>query len=157
MRRRKIRPKQSPQHEAALSEMRRLLADPDHPVADLFLVTMSVLSLNKDESPEVLRPQREQRYQAIHAEFLDDLPRKRGNALAVSLYTALNQVGPQQTIPREENEQLAAQLPAIFDRLPVEKQYELLYSISVGLAAQPGIASLAQNIRPDVSGFPHSQ
>jgi len=73
-----------------------------------------------------LRPQREQRYQAIHTEFLDDLPHKRGNALAVSLYTALNQVGPQQTIPREENEQLAAQLPAIFDRLPVEKQYELL-------------------------------
>jgi hypothetical protein len=116
----------SPQHEAALSEMRRLLADPDHPVTDLFLIGMSVLSLNKDESPEVLRPQREQRYQAIHAEFLDDLPHKRGNALAVSLYTALNQVGPQQAIPREENEQLAAQLPAIFDRLPVEKQYELL-------------------------------
>jgi hypothetical protein len=116
----------SPQHEAALSEMRRLLADPDHPVTELFLVTMSVLSLNKDESPELLRPQREQRYQAIHAEFLDDLQHKRGNALAVSLYTALNQVGPQQAIPREENEQLAAQLPAIFDRLPVEKQYELL-------------------------------
>ena len=116
----------SPQHEAALSEMQRLLADPDHPVTDLFLVTMSVLSLNKDESPEVLRSQREQRYQAIHAEFLDDLPHKRGNALAVSLYTALNQVGPQQAIPPEKGEQLAAQLPAIFDRLPVEKQYELL-------------------------------
>src|SRR6266481_7835505 len=106
--------------------MRRLLADPDHPVTDLFLVTMSVLSLNKDESPEVLRPQRHQRYQAIHAEFLDDLPHKCGSALAVSIYTALNQVGPQQAIPREKNEQLAAQLPAIFDRLPVEKQYELL-------------------------------
>jgi hypothetical protein len=116
----------SPQHEAALSEMRRLLADPDHPVTDLFLVTMSVLSLSKDESPEVLRPQRQQRFQAIHAEFLDDLPHKRGNALAVSLYTALNQVGPQQAIPREKSEELAAQLPAIFDRLPVENQYELL-------------------------------
>ena len=116
----------SPQHEAALSEMRRLLADPDHPVSDLFLVTMSILSLNPDESPEVLREQRDQRYQAIRAELLDDLPRKRGNALAVSLYTALNRTGPQQAIPREESKQLAAQLPTVFDRLPVEKQYELL-------------------------------
>ena len=116
----------SPQNEVALSEMRRLLAAPDHPVSDLFLVTMSILSLNPDESPEVLRDQRDQRYQAIAAEFLDDLPRKRGNALAVSLYTALNRTDPQQAIPREKSEQLAAQLPTVFDRLPVEKQYELL-------------------------------
>jgi hypothetical protein len=143
----------SPQREAALSEMRHLLADPDQPVTDLFLITMSVLSLNPDESPEVLRPQRQQRYQAIQAEFLDDLPHKRGNALAVSLYTALNQVGPQQVIPREKSEQLAAQLPAVFDRLPVEKQYELL-AYRWGSLRSPALLPLLRKYARTYQDFP---
>jgi hypothetical protein len=116
----------SPQREVARNELRRLLSEPDHPVTDLFLSALATVSLNPDQAPEVLRVQREENCQAIRADLVDSLSRKRGNALAISLFTALQQTNPTDLLPRETTERLSAQLVGIFDRLPIEKQVELL-------------------------------
>jgi hypothetical protein len=116
----------TPQREVARNELRRLLSDPDHPVTDLFLATMSTVALNPDETPEVLRVQHEENDKAIRADLVDNLSGKRGNALAISLFTALNRPNPTDLLPKEATQRLSAQLIGIFDGLPVEKQVELL-------------------------------
>jgi hypothetical protein len=112
----------SPQHEAALSEMRRLLADPDHPVTDLFLVTMSVLLLNKDESPGVLPAART----TVPSDSRGIPRRSAAQTRQCAGRQPIHRAQPSRPSTGHsagKYEQLAAQLPAIFDRLPVEKQY----------------------------------
>jgi hypothetical protein len=116
----------SPSRETALVETRRLLSDPDHPVTDIFLTTMSVLSVNPDESPEAMRAQFERSSNTIRSELLDTLPKKRGNALAVSLFTTVNQISPQASVPESTRQLMVAQLAKMFDSLSIERQIELL-------------------------------
>jgi len=116
----------SPEHEVARAEMRRLLSDPDFPVASMFVSTLAIVSLDPDEPYEVHRKNYDDAYKALRNDLVESLPKKRGDALPASLFTALNQVSPDDALPQGAPQRLAAQLVNVFDRLPVEKQSELL-------------------------------
>jgi hypothetical protein len=60
----------SPQRGAGLDEMKKLLADPDFPVTEMFLGTMSILPLDLATSPEVVRKQRADNLLALHSNLL---------------------------------------------------------------------------------------
>ena len=73
----------SPAREAALDEMRALLADPDFPVSGLFLNTMSIVALPADAAGDV-RAQRKELDTRFQQELFTALGTKRNEALTVS-------------------------------------------------------------------------
>jgi hypothetical protein len=73
----------SPVREAALDEMRALLADPDFPVSGLFLNTMSIIALPADAAGDV-RAQRKELDTRFQQELFTALGTKRNEALTVS-------------------------------------------------------------------------
>ncbi len=73
----------SPAREAALDEMRALLADPDFPVSGLFLETMSIVALPADTADDA-REQRQEIEIRFRQELATALGTKRNEALTVS-------------------------------------------------------------------------
>ncbi len=80
----------SPNKQAGLAEMKRLLVDPDFPVDGMFLDTMAMLPLNAQTDAESLRQTRESYFNEARTTLAAALPSKRGQALAKSTDT-LNQ------------------------------------------------------------------
>ncbi len=117
----------SPYRDAAVSEMQRLLADADHPVSSTFLHAFTVLMRNPDQSPEALGQEDKRNSEIIRSELLNAVSRKRGKALALTLNTVLAW-SYEEGKPKPVSGQLAAQLAAVFDQLPVEKQKDILES-----------------------------
>lgn len=78
----------SPHRDTGIEEMRKLLEDPDFPVSNRFLTTMSVLPLDPKAAPEALEKQRADHLKLIRQKLVFTLPNKRGKALAISLKTA---------------------------------------------------------------------
>jgi len=110
----------SPHRDAGFEEMNKLLNEPQFPVSELFLTTMSVLPLDPKEAPGSLRQQRDQNLKALRQKLVPALSSKRGTALAVSVDTAMNVTDP--NMPAELRSELVAQLIGVFSALPVEKQ-----------------------------------
>ncbi len=110
----------SPNREAGLEEMNKLLEDPMFPISDLFLTTMSILPLDADDLPESLRKQQEENLNALRRRLIDALSSKRGKALAVSLDTAMSR-NDRSTSPEVRGE-LVSQLIETFRELSVDKQ-----------------------------------
>lgn len=79
----------SPHRDAGVEQMNKLLQDPEFPVCDLFLTTLSILPLDPKEPPGSLRKEREENLKAFRQRLVSALPNKRGKALAVSLDTAM--------------------------------------------------------------------
>ena len=111
----------SPEHETALKEMEQELNRADYPVADNFLLTMSVLSVQPGQSPEAMRQARGEAYEQIRAQLWQAIPKKQGTAKSISLVTAAFS-GTDQKLSDEAIEQLAEN----FDSLPTQKQEELI-------------------------------
>lgn len=116
----------SPEQEVARAEMRRLLVDPDFPVSAIFLSTLAIVSLNPDEPYETHQKNYESAYKAAREELIASLAGKRGDALASSLFTALNRVSGNDKLPEQTTRNLSSQLVSVFDRLPVDEQSELI-------------------------------
>jgi hypothetical protein len=116
----------SPEQEVARAEMRRLLFDSDFPVSSMFLSALAIVCLHPDETYEVHLKNYQNAYKAASRELIESLAKKRGDALPASLFTALNQVSPEDNLPEETSRRLSSQLVAVFDRLPVERQSELI-------------------------------
>jgi hypothetical protein len=110
----------SPHREAGLEEMNRLLDEPEFPVSDLFLTTMSILPLDPKESSGFLRQQRDDNLKALRQRLVYELSSKRGKALAISLDTAMS--GPALKVPPEIKSELVSQLIEVFPALAVDKQ-----------------------------------
>jgi hypothetical protein len=118
----------SPAREAGLDEMRRLLADPDFPVTNHFLGTMSVVGLPADAAGD-LPAQRQRLETAFRQELVSAIGTKRGAALAASANTIVEEAAiSSRELEPELKRAVTAQLVASFDQLPVEKQAELLQS-----------------------------
>lgn len=114
----------SPYRRAALKEMDALFKDPQFPVCDLFLTTMSILPLSPAEASEYLRNQRVENLKTLRRRLILILPHKRGRAFGISLDTALSGVNPQ--IPPKLLAGLMPELIEIFPTLPVDKQISWL-------------------------------
>jgi hypothetical protein len=73
----------SPARSVAMEEMEKLLGEPDFPVTDRFLDTMSVLALPEEEVDD-LPAQREKAEAPFRQQLISVVSQKRGAALAVS-------------------------------------------------------------------------
>jgi hypothetical protein len=112
----------SPNRTVGLEELRKLLVDPDFPVRGVFLIALSILPLDPDESAENLRKQSEANMKAAQSALINTLPMKRGRALDESLETAMQGAGPKAAT--ELKDKFVAQLIESFDQLPVEQQVD---------------------------------
>jgi hypothetical protein len=110
----------SPHRDAGVQQMKELLQDPEFPVCDLFLTTLSILPLDPKEPPGSLRKERDDNLKAFRQRLVSALPNKRGRALAVSLDTAMAGMDPQ--MAPELKSKLVPQLIETFSTLPVSKQ-----------------------------------
>lgn len=116
----------SPSKDLGLEEMKKLLADPNFPVTDLFLDAMSVIAVPDDAGED--RPA-----QKVKAEeqFRQDLAlavaNKEGKARAVSANTIVEESAIRShALPADLKRRLTRDLIADFDELPTAKQAELL-------------------------------
>jgi hypothetical protein len=114
--------------DVALDEMRRLLADPDHPVSSRFLYALTVL-MRGGETTLAGRMEEDRRNgEALQRELLDVISQKRGKALALSLNTILEVGGYAEGKQQQPDARMAARVAAVFDQLPPEKQRGILES-----------------------------
>lgn len=113
----------SPQPATALAEMKKLLADPDFPISGGFLDAMAVISLDPKTSAGELFEQRNVQEHALREQLADVLSSKRGEALAVSLDTVMQE---KSAVSAGAQGALIAQLLPSFTTLPAEKQLSWL-------------------------------
>jgi hypothetical protein len=114
----------SPNRAAGLEEMRRLLAEPDFPVSETFLSTMSLLSLDPALSNEALPTKREEILGQLRQELIQELPTKTGPALARSAGAAFG--GKSSEISPETRQKISRQLIDSFQSLPIDTRIEWL-------------------------------
>jgi len=114
----------SPNKQAGYDEMKKLLADPDFPVSDIFLTAMSILPLNPVDSPETLRQQREANWKEARSELMAEISTKRGKAVAPSVNTLLE--SGNESDSQEEREKLVPLLIEHFDDLAIRGQRQWL-------------------------------
>jgi hypothetical protein len=116
----------SPDKEAALAEMKKLLVDPNFPVTGRFLETMSVLALPED-IVENLPAEREKAETEFRQELIAGIGEKQGGAAAVSNNTIIaDAASHSRALPADLKRAVTRQLLETFDSLPIEKQAELL-------------------------------
>lgn len=110
----------SPDVHAVKSALEKELADPDHPISDIFLSTLRRVNSERPDQDwrETLRNSVE--------ELVAVLPAKRGKALTVSLGTALNEAWNSGEVPKQVIDRLVAQIIPIFEQLPLDAQTSLL-------------------------------
>ena len=116
----------TPARGAALEKMEQLLNDPEYPVTDTFLSTLSLVALSPETTSDRVE-QREKLQDRFEEELLKALPNKRGKARAISAYSIVNARGMRsRELPLGEKRELTAQLVAGFDSLPSSAQLALL-------------------------------
>jgi len=116
----------SPFRDAALAEMRRLLAAPDHPVSPNFLYAMTGLMRGGDTTPEARVEEDRRNQETIRGELLGVISQKQGKALALTLNTILEAGGYAGGKTQRLDPQMVARVAAVFDQLPTEKQMAIL-------------------------------
>jgi hypothetical protein len=110
----------SPHRDAGLEEMNRLFENPDFPITQMFLSTMSILPSDPTDAPETLRTEMEMNRKILNERLMRALPDKRGKASAVSLDTAL--AGFDTKTSHETRKQLIPELIGTFNSLSVDQQ-----------------------------------
>lgn len=116
----------SPAKDEGLAEMKRLLVDPDFPVIGQFLSTMSVMAV-EGEATDKLPAERSQAEGQFRETLAGAVESKRGSARVISAQTIVEEAAIRSTeLTPEVKRTLTRELIADFDKLPVEKQAELL-------------------------------
>ena len=116
----------SPERGIALEEMKKLLVEPSFPVTGGFLSTMSILSLSEDIVDDVPE-KREEAEAEFRRELISAIGQKRGMALAVSSNTVVEDAAIySHPLPADLKRSLTHELIGNFDKLPIEKQAELI-------------------------------
>jgi hypothetical protein len=111
----------SPERGAARSALEAALADPDHPIDSNFLYALRMIR-SEQGAPANWQEAQDKALE----ELLAALPVKRGNALSISLSTALNESWSGNAPTGQTTDRLASQLISMFDQLPLSVQNTLL-------------------------------
>jgi hypothetical protein len=110
----------------ALKALNERMDDPMFPIGAWFLITMPLLEVDRDASPEAIAQQRQRFGDAAWQSALSALPRKEGKARADTVQTLLS--FHHGDLTTESKAQLAAILSASFLELPEDRQtMELLW------------------------------
>jgi hypothetical protein len=110
----------SPNREAGLQEMHRLLFDPDFPVTGMFLQAMALIPLTAENDAKSLQLAMASNMVDERSMLLQALPTKQGHALAISTDTLLSSEPP--TAEGEAHQQLVATLISNFDQLSLDQK-----------------------------------
>jgi hypothetical protein len=110
----------SPHRDAGLEEMNRLLENPDFPVTQMFLNTMAILPLDRNDAPEALRTEMEANRGGLNQRLVGLLSRKRGTASAISLDTVLSDLNNK--TPADVRKDLVPELIEAFTNLKIDQQ-----------------------------------
>src|SRR3989441_983545 len=139
----------SPERAVARSALEEALADPDHPIDSNFLYTLRMLSSN----PGVGNANWREDNQRAVEQLVAALPIKRGNALSVSLATALAQAWDLDALPKETTDKLIGQLTSTFDQLPLKEQNTLL-TFRWNKIASPAMLPILRRYAQSYRDFP---
>ncbi len=112
----------SPERSVARTALEEAIADPDHPVDSTLLNALRTVISDNNSSYASWR----EAQQRVVEQLLAALPAKRGNALSISLSTALNEAWNLDAVPQQTTEKLTSQLVSLFDKLPMNEQNALL-------------------------------
>jgi hypothetical protein len=112
----------SPERSVARTALEEALADPDHPIDALFLYALRTVSSNTNANNANWRETQQEDLEPL----LAALPAKRGQALSISVSTALNEALNSNAVPQQTTEKLMTQVVALFDKLPLSEQNTLL-------------------------------
>jgi hypothetical protein len=110
----------SPNREAGLQEMHRLLFDPDFPVTGMFLQAMALIPLTAENDAKSLQLTMASNMADERSMLLQALPTKQGHALAISADTLLS--SEPQAAEGEAHQQLIATLISNFDQLSLDQK-----------------------------------
>lgn len=139
----------SPHRDVAISELNRLLSDPDHGVSMSFVYGLAHLMRDPEGTPEQWMKEDANNYKALEAELMNAVLKKRGRAQALSLNT-LMEAGSHGAGSTPLSAKHAAVVAASFDQLPLEKQKEVLeyrWDLIKGPAMLPVVRRYAQKFR----------
>ena len=139
----------SPERAVARSALEEALADPDHPIDSNFLYTLRML--NSD--PGIGNANWREDNQRAVEQLVAALPIKRGNALSVSLATALAQAWDLAALPKETTDKLIGQLTSMFDQLPLKEQNTLL-TFRWNKIASPAMLPILRRYAQSYRDFP---
>jgi len=112
----------SPERSAVRSALEEALADSDHPINGNFLYTLRIVH----SDPSATNANWREGQQRAVEELVSALPNKRGNALSISLSTAVNEAWNANALPPQTADKLVSQLVSMFDQLPSNEQNTLL-------------------------------
>ncbi len=139
----------SPDRAVAREALEAALVDPNHPVDDNFLDALAFIIAEEDairRDDDSVQNERK-----VLEKLVQALPNKRGKALRVSLYAALDREwirSDRRLLPPGATQQLTTQLISMFDQLPQEEQAALLdhrWNEVKGPALLPLLKRYAQN------------
>lgn len=112
----------SPERAAARSALEEALVDSDHPIDGTFLCTLRMVNADRG-APNANWPADQQQ---LITQLVAGLANKRGNALSVSLSTAVNEAWNGNWLPQQTADKLVRELVSGFDQLPFTEQNTLL-------------------------------
>ncbi len=141
--------------DAARRALDDALVDPDHPIAGPFLFALQGIRSAPEDRADHWR---EDQQKALE-ELVAVLPTKRGEALPVSLSTAVTAAWNGAALPKESLDTLVQQLVSVFDQLPEQQQTQLLtygWDKMAGPTLLPIVRRYAQAYRdfPNMRGSP---
>ena len=139
----------SPERAVARSALEEALADPDHPIDSNFLYTLRMLN----SEPGIGNANWREENQRAVEQLVAALPVKRGNALSVSLATALAQAWDLAALPKETTDKLIGQLTSMFDQLPLKEQNTLL-TFRWNKIASPALLPILRRYAQSYRDFP---
>src|SRR3989441_2619288 len=139
----------SPERAVARSALEEALADPDHSIDSNFLYTLRMVN----SEPGVVNPNWRDDNQRAVEQLVAALPIKRGNALSISLATALAQAWDLAALPKETTDKLIGQLTSMFDQLPLKEQNTLL-TFRWNKIASPAMLPILRRYAQSYRDFP---
>jgi len=145
----------SPERSVARTALEDALTAPDHPVNGNLLYALRMVTSNASAPDEDWRETNER----ILEELVAALPGKRGQALLISLNTAVSQAWDLNSLSQQTTEKLLSQLVSLFDQLPVAEKNSLLnfrWDKIKSPALLPILKRYAQSYRdfPEMRGEP---
>lgn len=119
----------SPDQAAARDALQKELANPDHPIDETFLHALQLVEADHHPanpySPEEKKKSEEAERKLLER-LVGVLPNKRGQALLLSLYTAVETAWGMEPPPQPMLDNLVNELIAKFDQLPLHEQSSLI-------------------------------
>jgi hypothetical protein len=139
----------SPDPVVARRALEHELVEPDHPISDNFFYALQTLTAG----PGMPNQDWKKGERQVLEDLVSALPAKRGEALTVSLTTAVNKAWNGVELPEQTTNALVKQMVALFDQLPPDSQ-ALLLTYRWDKIAGPNMLPILRRVAENYQEFP---